>query len=158
MISSVTKQQVNCCWELNKASSAITTSHQKKTQSVTILLSFFVCRQMQHHSFCVLSLIISFKFHPLISLLHLQSIYILWVEHRSAISSNSTVTSFIILPELLKPALQWGNTESRAASSHSRALKSGFPFLSQSGNYPVLKSSTLWSEGSYLLNTYISLL
>lgn len=99
---------------------------------------------MQHHSFCVLSLIISFKFHPLISLLHLQSIYILWVEHRSAISRNSTVTSFIILPELFKPSFQWGNTESRATSSHSRALKSGFPFLSQSGNYPVLKSSILY--------------
>lgn len=111
---------------------------------------------MQHHSFCVLSLIRFFVFYPPISLFHLQSIFILWVEHRSTISSNSTVTSFIILPELLKPSLHWGNTESRAASSHSGTLKSDFRFLSQSGVNPVLKSSIFSSEGSYLLNTYLS--
>lgn len=41
----------------------------------------------------------------------------IYAEHRSIIWSNSIVTSFCILPELLNPALQWGDTESRAASS-----------------------------------------
>lgn len=154
--------QISCCWELlwsldcckDRTSSAITTSHQKRHKALPSSFPSLFVDKCNITPF--VSLIIFFIFHPLISLLHLQSIYILWVEHRNAISSNSTVTFFIILPELLKPALHWGHTESRTASSHSRTLKSGFPFLSQSSIYPVLKSSILSSEGSYLLNTYLS--
>lgn len=127
----------------------------RKDTKCYLFLSFFVCRQMQHHSFRVLSLIIFFHISP--SYFNTPSsvnIYSLGRRQECHFKQPS-FTSFI-LPELLKPSPHWGSTESRAASSHSRALKSGFPFLSQSGIYSILKSSILSSEGINLLNTYLS--